>query len=69
MWPLVIGGCQLNRPTVDLLLNAGTWEVIELNGDEDPWSLFPRAWGRLRKIDNGVKTSLEMGKAQHRLKV
>ncbi|KAI9742977.1 MAG: hypothetical protein M1818_003272 [Claussenomyces sp. TS43310] len=47
-----VGGCRLSRPTKEILLQSGDWEVIEMDGDEEPWSLFPRVWGRLRKLDD-----------------
>jgi len=49
-WSLAVGRCHLTRPTRDILLAAGNWEVLELEGDEMPWDLTPRCWGRLRKL-------------------
>jgi len=51
VWPFSIGGCHMHRPIKDILLESGNWEIIELTDDEEPWSLFPRVWGRLRKVN------------------
>ena len=40
----------MTRPVKDILLQAGSWEVIELGVDEKPWDLLPRTWGRLKKV-------------------
>lgn len=53
VWPFAIGGCRLGRPTIDLLLKNGDWEVLELEAEGEPWSLMPRIWGRLRKVARG----------------
>jgi len=47
-WSLSVG-CRLDRPIQQALLQAGSWEVVEMDGDEVPWSLFPRVWGKLIK--------------------
>jgi SAM-dependent methyltransferase len=54
VWPLGIGGCHLNRPIKDTLLQAGNWEVVEMATDEVPWDVFPRTWGKFRKIGDGA---------------
>ncbi|KAH8821357.1 methyltransferase type 11 [Xylogone sp. PMI_703] len=56
VWPFAIGGCQLGRPIIDLLLKNGDWEVLELETEGEPWSLMPRVWGRLRKVAHGQGT-------------
>ncbi|KAH8591525.1 S-adenosyl-L-methionine-dependent methyltransferase [Bisporella sp. PMI_857] len=48
-WSMAIGGCHIDRPIKDILLQAGNWEVIELHTNEKAWLLFPRTWGKLRK--------------------
>jgi len=40
----------MRRPVKNILLEAGNWEVIEFTDDEEPWKLFPRIWGKLRKV-------------------
>lgn len=57
VWAVVVGGCHLNRLTEEHLLRAGTWETVEIDGDEQPWSLFPRIWGRLVKVKDAHATS------------
>ena len=41
VWPIVIGGCTLDRPIKDILLNAGKWEVVEVRTDHDPTLTLP----------------------------
>ena len=49
-WSVALGGCKLTQPTMDAIVNAGSWERIELDGDyKDTVSMFPRIWGRLVK--------------------
>jgi len=50
VWPFSIGGCHMHRPIKDILLESGSWEMIELTDNEEPWMLFPRVWGKLRKV-------------------
>jgi SAM-dependent methyltransferase len=58
IWPFAIGGCQLDRQTIDRLLRNGDWEVLELERDAEAWTMLPRVWGRLRKVarGQGIKT-------------
>ena len=49
-WSVALGGCKLTQPTMDAVVNAGSWERIELDGDyKDTVAMFPRIWGRLVK--------------------
>lgn len=48
MWPWFVGGCQLTW-SMERCLRAAPWEVVDMQTDETPASLFPRTWGRLRK--------------------
>ena len=49
-WSVALGGCKLNQPTMDAVVNAGSWSKIELDGDyKEQVSMFPRIWGRLIK--------------------
>lgn len=50
VWRFAIGGCRLDCPTKDLLLQNGDWEVLELETSGETRSLRPRVWGRLRKV-------------------
>ena len=36
------------------VMNAGAWDVVELgrdDGNERPYNLLPRVWGRLVKVE------------------
>ncbi|KAI0165242.1 S-adenosyl-L-methionine-dependent methyltransferase [Hypoxylon sp. FL1284] len=51
-WSYFIGGCKLNRDTMQAITSAGKWENIDsIEGSEkdQPWSLTPRIWGVLVK--------------------
>jgi len=37
---------------MDLLLAAGSWQEVDIEGDEKPWFLMPRVWGKLVKKVN-----------------
>ncbi|KAH8893281.1 S-adenosyl-L-methionine-dependent methyltransferase [Thozetella sp. PMI_491] len=49
IWSLVVGGCRLDAPIKEILMQAGEWELLELELDETPMSLMPRLSGRLVK--------------------
>lgn len=56
-WRYLMGGCELNRPTGQYLLDSGKthgrngWEKAELQmlPDEGWWSIFPHRMGKLVK--------------------
>ncbi|KAJ9156085.1 Methyltransferase-like protein 7B [Pleurostoma richardsiae] len=49
LWPVVVGGCRLDRPIREILLGAGEWEVVKIETDRQPHLVMPRIWGRLLK--------------------
>ena len=51
VWPPLMGGCELTRPTGDWLLTAGKWESVDFHGPEteEPWVAVPHAAGILVK--------------------
>lgn len=51
VWPFFIGNCHLDRDTSRAIMQAGSWEKIELAVPslEDAWQVFPRVSGRLYK--------------------
>ena len=51
IWPFMLGGCNLNRPTGLYLRRAGHWEKVELQepGKEDAWTAIPRVSGVMVK--------------------
>ena len=50
-WPFFVGNCHLNRNTQKDVMQAGSWEKIELSVPkaEDAWAVFPRIQGQLWK--------------------
>jgi hypothetical protein len=47
----MVAGCNINRPTDEMLLAAGEWETKDLfmMKEEKPWEIIPHVWGRLTK--------------------
>ena len=54
VWPLAVANCHMDRPMERYLRKAGEWEKVELETDvrDEPWTLFPRVWGRLVKAES-----------------
>jgi len=50
-WPVLMGGCELNRKTDEWLKQAGEWERIELEGRKGAtgYEVIPDVMGRLVK--------------------
>lgn len=50
-WPFFLGNCHLDRDTRRAIMQAGSWEKIELAvpSSEDAWMVFPRISGKLFK--------------------
>ena len=51
VWPIVMGGCNINRDTAKSLRAAGEWEKVELGKgkDEVGWEMLVHIVGRLVK--------------------
>ena len=49
VWPVFIGGCRLDVPIKEAMLQAGEWEAVEIQEDNLPYALLPHVWGRLVK--------------------
>lgn len=54
MWQIVVGGCRLDVPIQEIILQAGEWEQIEVEIEEPKYSLMPRISGRLVKPRNVI---------------
>lgn len=51
VWPVLIGGCRLDRPIRETLLKAGNWQAVDIESDMKPHELLPRVWGTLVKAE------------------
>lgn len=51
IWPHMLGGCDICRPTDEWLRKAGDWEDVKLGpmGAEGPYDTVPHAVGTLTK--------------------
>jgi hypothetical protein len=51
IWPTFMGGCNINRPTDEMLRRAGSWDKIELE-PQKKYECIPFATGKLVKAKN-----------------
>jgi hypothetical protein len=51
IWPIFLGGCNINRDTAKSLNEAGSWSKVELGRAEDEvgWEILGHVVGRLVK--------------------
>ena len=51
LWPLVMGGCNINRDTADILRGVGSWESVTLGRmrRDVGWEMFGHVVGTLVK--------------------
>ncbi|KAA8906706.1 S-adenosyl-L-methionine-dependent methyltransferase [Sphaerosporella brunnea] len=51
VWPHLLQGCNINRPTDEILRNAGKWDSVALGYDQEQssWDPVPFVEGRLIK--------------------
>jgi len=51
VWPTMLGGCHLTRPTLEYLMKAGSWEKVEIipYGEQPDFAVVPHVCGVLTK--------------------